>query len=108
MTISAEHQWRADFAKHLKGARLQYRRYERWSETWDHDHCAGCWAKFMEAGGPDIQDEGYTTCDDYEEGAGYEWVCRECFDILKEHMQWTVVPAHGSIRKPAGDTLKTD
>jgi hypothetical protein len=70
--------------------RLQLRRYIRWSETWDHDHCVACWAKFAEFDGPDIQREGYATCEDYQYGACYEGICRACFSDLKDDMDWTV------------------
>ena len=29
----------------LVGAALVWQQYHRPSETWDHDHCAFCWAK---------------------------------------------------------------
>jgi len=83
-------QWRIENAQLLRGARLQFCRYARPSETWDHDHCAACWAKFAEFNEPGIQHEGYTTCDDYKRGARYEWVCVECFDDLKLDLGWTV------------------
>jgi hypothetical protein len=89
MTADTDKQWRIDNAKHLKGQRLQFRRYSRWSESWDHDHCAGCWTKFAELDGPGIQCEGFATSDDYPRGACYEWVCQNCFDDLKETMEWT-------------------
>jgi hypothetical protein len=85
-------QWRIDNAKHLKGVRLHLRRYARPSESWDHDHCAACWAKFAEFDGHDIQHEGHATGDGYKFGAGYEWVCRECFNDLKDDLGWTNLP----------------
>jgi hypothetical protein len=91
MTTESSKQWRIDNANHLKDARLQFRRYTRWSESWDHDHCAACWAKFAEFTGPEIQHEGYATCDDYKFGAGYEWVCAECFNDLKGDLGWTAI-----------------
>jgi len=87
---SADKQWRIDNASHLKGLRLQFCRYKRWSESWDHDHCAACWAKFAEFEGLDVQHEGYATCSDYSKGAKYDWVCQTCFDDLKDDMQWSV------------------
>jgi hypothetical protein len=89
MTASPDKQWRIDNASRLKGLRLQFRRYTRWSENWDHDHCAACWATFVEFEGPDIQHEGYATRDDYRYGACYEWVCQTCFDELKDDMEWS-------------------
>ena len=89
MSADDANKWRIDNANHLKGVRLQFRRYTRWSESRDHDHCAACWDKFAEFDGPDIQQEGYATCDDYKLGACYEWVCKTCFHDLKGEMQWT-------------------
>jgi hypothetical protein len=83
MTADPDKQWRIDNARHLRGVRLKFQPYTRWSETWDHDHCAGCWATFAEFEGPDILHEGYATCDDYAKGARYDWVCKTCFADLK-------------------------
>ena len=84
-------QWRLDFTRHLQGVKLRYQKYKRWSASWDHDHCAACWATFAEFDGPDIQHEGYATCEDYKHGARYDWVCRDCFEDLKEFMGWKLV-----------------
>jgi N-acetylmuramoyl-L-alanine amidase len=83
--------WRAQNAGFLRGAKLQFARYTRWNETWDHDQCAGCWATFAEFEGNAIQHEGYTTCADYAKGPRYEWVCPECFNDLHQYMEWTVI-----------------
>jgi hypothetical protein len=82
-------QWRINNARHLEGALLKFQRYVRWNDNWDHDHCAACWAKFAEGDDADILHEGYATCDDYVHGARYDWVCRVCFDELKEDLRWT-------------------
>ena len=89
MTIGPNKQWRIDNAHQLKGVRLLFQRYTRWSESWDHDHCAACGAKFAEFDGPDIQHEGYATGEDYPKGARYDWICSACFNDLKDEMQWT-------------------
>jgi len=68
--------------RQLKGATLHYKEYTRHSESWDHDHCLVCWAKFMESGGVDILNEGYATDDDRD------WVCASCFHDLKSAMGW--------------------
>lgn len=83
MSVAPEKQWRIDLAHHLKGARLQFRRYTRWSDRWDHDHCEACTIKFAEFEGTQIEHEGYTTCADYKHGAGYAWVCKACFEDLQ-------------------------
>jgi hypothetical protein len=88
MVAEDPNQWRIDNALHLKDIRLQFRPYTRWSESWDHDHCAACWATFAEIDGPGFQHDGYATCDDYKLGAHYEWVCKTCFHDLKGEMQW--------------------
>jgi hypothetical protein len=92
MTTENPKQWRIDNANHLKGVGLELRQYTRWSESWDHDHCSACWAKFAEFDGPEIQHEGYATRDGYKFGAGYEWVCRECFNDLKDDLGWVALP----------------
>ena len=92
MAAEADKQWRIDNARHLRGVRLQLRRYTHWSESWDHDHCAACTVKFAEFDGPDIQREGYATEDDYPRGACYDWVCQKCFQDLRDDMKWTVAP----------------
>ena len=58
---------------------------------WDHDHCEACSAKFAQFEGPQIEHEGYTTCSDYKHGAGYAWVCKVCFEDLKDEMHWTLI-----------------
>ena len=90
MTVDPDKQWRIDNANNLRGLRLQFRRYTRWSETWDHDHCEACGVKFAEFDGEDIQHEGYASCDDYKHGACYAWVCSDCFNDLKDDMGWKV------------------
>ncbi len=75
--------WRIDNAKHTKGATLCFKKYVRWSDTWDHDHCVACWAKFMESGA-DVLTEGYATED------SYHWICSDCLRDLKDEMGWTL------------------
>lgn len=83
--------WRVENAKWLRGLGLRRKKFKKHNEQWDHDHCAGCWAKFAEFEGPEIQHEGYATCDDYKFGADYDWVCLQCFSDLKEEMGWTEI-----------------
>ena len=74
--------WRIDNAKRTRGALLRLTKYARLREDWDHDHCEGCWAKFMESGPTDALAEGYTTED------SRRWICPECFRDLKDEMGW--------------------
>lgn len=90
MAGNPDKQWRIDNAHHLRGVRLRFQRYTRWSERWDHDHCAACFATFAEIDGPEVLHEGYATCEDYRLGARYDWVCATCFADLKGEMEWIV------------------
>ena len=82
--------WRLDNVEHLRGQRLRRKRWVKWSESWDHDHCEACFTKFAEFDGPGIQKEGYATCEEYGHGADYGWVCVPCFNDLHDEMGWKV------------------
>ena len=86
-----EEDWRLANAQELNGQPLRHKAWTRWSESWDHDHCAACWAKFAEFDGPDIQKTGYATTDTYKHGADYAWVCEACFTDLKAQVGWFAV-----------------
>jgi hypothetical protein len=75
---------------YLRGVRFHKATYRASGPGWDHDHCAGCWAKFAERGSDrePIEREGYTTGDDYIHGAEYEWVCSSCFSEFRDAMGW--------------------
>jgi hypothetical protein len=68
--------------RYLQGALLRWTRYERYSPSWDHDHCAFCWAKFAEQGVADALHEGYATDD------RYRWICSTCFNDLRQQFGW--------------------
>ncbi len=59
-------------------------------ESWDHDHCTGCWAKLAEPdmAGADIQHEGYARTATETRSPDPEWVCIECFRLFREAMAW--------------------
>ena len=73
--------WRADNAKRTRGAALTFKKYVRRSEAWEHDHCVGCWAKFMESG-DNVLTDGYVTADNSH------WICSDCCRDLKDVMDW--------------------
>lgn len=75
-------------AAHLKGVKMQWKKYRQYSDRWDHDHCVVCGAKFAEFDGEDILHEGYATTGEYPRGADYEWVCKTCFDELQTALNW--------------------
>jgi hypothetical protein len=72
---------------YLAGATLYWKQWARPGEEWDHDHCAFCWAKFMEEDRPGVLHEGYVTAD------GRHWICRGCFDDFRERFGWKVEPS---------------
>jgi DNA-directed RNA polymerase subunit RPC12/RpoP len=79
--------------EYLHGVKFHRAPYRQYRPGWDHDHCAGCWAKFAEYDSDQevIEHEGYTTGDDYVHGAEYWWVCLTCFSEFKEAMGWPEV-----------------
>src|ERR1700761_7939250 len=90
--------WRLEQLKRnalLRGQRWQRKAYRPRSTTSDHDHCAGCWGKFVvpekPTGSDEILTRGFAVCADYPRGEGYEWVCPECFGLFKQAMGWTEV-----------------
>jgi len=68
---------------YLGGAALHRASYRARSPVWDHDHCAFCWAKFMESDGPEILREGYTTDNEFH------WVCPTCFEDFRRRFGWS-------------------
>jgi hypothetical protein len=71
--------------KYLLGVKLFWKRYTRYSDQWDHDHCSFCNAKFMVEDLPDVLHVGYTSED------RYHWICESCFHDFKDRFQWEVV-----------------
>jgi hypothetical protein len=102
---AGEDDWRLnDQETWLRGAELTWKRYHARSQTWEHEHCAFCWAKFMDpdfseahrqhiAEHPDVLTEGYTTTASHERGADHQWICGRCFDDFAERFAWHLVPS---------------
>jgi hypothetical protein len=78
------------------------KRYRAPSETWEHDHCEFCWAKFMDPdfspaaralidGHPDVLIEGYASTEGHPREADYHWVCERCFADFSQRFGWEVV-----------------
>jgi hypothetical protein len=85
--------WRLEHLEtqpYLRGVAFTRKRYSEYRPGWDHDHCAGCWAKFAEFDDPNepIEHDGYATTADYSFGADYVWVCLKCFADFKAQMAW--------------------
>src|SRR5262249_20729812 len=81
-----EFDWRLSDKDYLRGATLHWEDYMAPSETWDHDHCAMCWQKFMEAELPGVEQAGYVTYTSEQQW----WICRRCFEDLGEEMGWRI------------------
>jgi hypothetical protein len=73
--------------------------YDAHSDSWDHDHCEFCGAKFIDsrrsgqrrreiADDPEILGEGFATTDQHPRGAGYYWVCPACFADFAGEFGW--------------------
>lgn len=100
MASKEEQDWRlAGQRSYLRGAALVWMSYRASSETWEHDHCVFCWAKFMDPNTspaarrfieehPEVLIEGYTTTGEHEHGAGYHWICEQCHDDFADLFEW--------------------
>ena len=69
---------------YLTGITLHWSRWTQTRPHWDHDHCAFCWAKFMDADWPGILREGYTDALDYH------WICASCFSDFRDRFRWNL------------------
>jgi hypothetical protein len=81
-----EFDWRLSNQDFLREATLHWGEYLAPSESWNHDHCAMCWQKFMEADLPGVQHAGYVT---YTEDDVW-WICTQCVEDLREEMGWRI------------------
>ena len=71
--------------RYLKDALVTYRKYRPSSESWDHDHCEFCLAKFMEASDdPDVKTDGYATVD------GDRWICSASLADFMERFTFVI------------------
>lgn len=83
--------WRLTDKEDYYGVALYRRRYRRYSDQWDHDHCDFCWAKFMDEqdGIPGTLHEGYVTEKERT------WICPRCFEDFRERFAWNVLEPEG-------------
>jgi hypothetical protein len=70
----------------LVGAVLHFAPYLTLRPTWDHDHCAFCWARFTQEPYPDTLQAGYT------DDENFHWVCPQCFDDFQERFHFRLRP----------------
>lgn len=69
--------------EYLKDKILIYKKYIRFSEKWDHEHCEFCNDKISEYEG-DLH-EGYCTEDERY------WICCECYNDFKKIFNLTAI-----------------
>ena len=81
--------------RYLQPARLCWKRYSRWSDEWDHDHCEFCWAKFVALddtqSGPNDLSEGYAVLSNGDFPDDYHWICATCYADFRGMFDWEVV-----------------
>lgn len=101
-----EEDWRLSRGQeeYLNGVTLVRKKYQQWSETWDHDHCEFCWATFVDPehsesqakmvrDDPELQTEGYAVQDSGpQDEDDYLWICESCFNEFRERFDWRVLP----------------
>ncbi len=82
MTINNDNDWRLQKQeKYLFGVKLSKKKYQKYSENWDHDHCEFCSVKFIET---KSFKEYYATEDNYY------WICEPYFNDFKHKFNWKV------------------
>ena len=98
--------WRLDRGQesYLQGATLVRKPYRIWSETWEHDHCEFCWAKFVDPSfsethaqlferDPEVLTEGYAALGTGPNGEDdYHWICGTCVNDFHERFGWQLAP----------------
>jgi hypothetical protein len=84
---------------YLTGITLARLPYRAPSESWAHDHCEFCQAKFMPAGvesaetehaAKPVQHEGYTNVGFESQKDHYWWICDDYFPDFKDRFGWTI------------------
>ena len=68
----------------IMDATLYYIPFTQFSESWDHEHCSFCWAKFFTD--DSSLHEGYCTTPNNERGA--HWICPQCYEDFKDMFGW--------------------
>ena len=72
--------------EYLQNIPLYFLEYSPRSETWEHEHCEFCWAKFgLES---ENLHEGYCTTPTNTHKS--LWICPKCFADFQETFQWNI------------------
>jgi hypothetical protein len=90
----AQDDWRlTNQEKYLGGAVFVWKRWKQSRDSWDHDHCEFCSAKFGEpqASESDCLQQGYSTLGPPDDPRpDYYWVCEPCFQDFRDRLQLKV------------------
>ncbi len=79
-----ENDWRLQGQEtYLRDKTLYHKKYVKFSDEWEHEHCEFCGEKISEYDG-DLN-EGYCTEDEKY------WICKECYNDFKETFNWKLV-----------------
>lgn len=72
--------------EYLQNATLYFCDFTPFSETWEHEHCEFCWAKF----GPESENlhNGYRTVPTNQKKS--VWICPKYYADLKENFNWSI------------------
>ena len=90
----------------LVGAVLRWKRYRRWTGTWQLGRCELCGAGFTEGGTPGLN-SGYSVVGGGPAGQDdYCWICAICYEMQRDHFCWTVLDTRGTASEPS-DLLET-
>lgn len=85
----------------LRNAAVRWQTFKKRRPDWDHEHCAFCWATFVD---PEdvarytarrdqaVLTEGFATTAEHPRGEAYCWVCNDCFAELAELVGMHAVP----------------
>lgn len=95
---AAPDDWRRTSPGAPTGTHFRWSEYVAPTPEWDHDHCLFRWAKFvprseegkewLDQDQHTIYFEGYATVE--PSGAGFDWVCRPCFDDFAAEFEFVV------------------
>jgi hypothetical protein len=88
--------------RHLIGAFLRWKRYRRWTTSQAVGSCELCDAPFTEGGEPGLN-AGYSVVGGGPAGQDdFCWVCAICFEMWRDHFDWTVLDTSDRPSQPAG------
>jgi hypothetical protein len=84
--------YRLEQCEHLRGKTFIRKVWHRpsYNPDWDHDHCAGCWARIWDHPQDEVGSfgEGYAVVGVPGRPDDYDWLCPPCFGDLRHTLQF--------------------